>query len=461
MKIRIRLTLLYTSMLLAILLLLAIVVYWSAWQNRESAYAAVLKKEGITKANLILEAELPDTVLHTIYKSNRQTLDEIEVAIYDSQYQLVYHDAVDIDVVKETPEMLQAIRVKGALQTEAANWQVLGFTWTHNNKIYIITAAGYDAYGWTKLKHLRFTFLWLLIPALMLVIAASYYFVKKALDPIRSMVYQAKEMSVKELSKRLPTGRYKDELFELSTTINLLLEKLNGSFQEQKQFVNHVAHELRTPLAAMKLQVDLMLSQKDNSNISDNLSLLRTDVKRVQHILDQLLNLAKAGYDPSSIQMNHLRLDEILMEARQELLQANPNYEIDVAFQETNEDFDWPLFYGNAYLIRLAFLNLMDNACKFSNLPSCTVSIRFSQFYIEVWIQDTGIGIEPKELVKVTQPFYRTTDVSQVKGFGIGLSLVQRVFEIHHVEWKIDSSLGQGTTVYMLFKSSHSEDANT
>lgn len=452
MKIRVRLTFLYTSLLISILLLLAVVVYWSAWNNRESAYAAVLKKEGITKANLILQAGLPDSVLHTIYKNNRQTLDEIEVAIYDSKYQLVYHDAVEIDVVKETPEMLQSIQVNRELQTESGNWQVLGFTWIYDNKIYIITSAGFDSYGWTKLKHLRLTFLWLFIPALFLVVLASYYFVKKALDPIKSMVLQANEMSAKDLSKRLPTGRHKDELFELSTTINHLLEKINQSFKEQKNFVNHVAHELRTPLAVMKIQVDLLLKENASDNISKQVLLLSNDLKRMQHVLDQLLNLAKAGYDPASIQMNYLRIDELIMEARRELIAANANYHINIGFQDVEDDLEWPLFLGNAYLIRLALINLMDNACKFSSPHVVQVSIKFSSTFIEVWISDRGIGIKKEDVERVKQPFYRGAQISGVKGFGIGLSLVQRIFEIHRIAWNLDSLEGKGTTVYIKFE---------
>ena len=110
MKIRTRLTLLFTLITATILLVFAFVTYYSAKDNREKEFFVVLQKEAITKANLFFDAKVDATTLQDIYRSNRKVLNEVEVAIYTRNFQLLYHDAIDIDLVKEynTPHILDS-----------------------------------------------------------------------------------------------------------------------------------------------------------------------------------------------------------------------------------------------------------------------------------------------------------------------------------------------------------------
>src|SRR5690554_5226936 len=151
MKIRTRLTILFTIITAAILLAFAFVIYYSAKENREKEFFTSLKKEGITKANLIFDAKVDATTLQDIYRNNRKLLNEVEVAIYDSNFQIVYHDAVELDMVKETPEMLNEIIAKGDLQFYIDDWQVIGMNYVFNDTNYIFTAVALDQYGYNKL----------------------------------------------------------------------------------------------------------------------------------------------------------------------------------------------------------------------------------------------------------------------------------------------------------------------
>src|SRR5690554_2161584 len=108
-KIRTRLTILFTLITATILLVFAFVTYYSAKGNREKEFYVVLKKEAITTANLFFDAKVEAATLQDIYQSNRKVLNEVEVAIYKRDFHLLYHDAIDIDLVKETPEMIEEI----------------------------------------------------------------------------------------------------------------------------------------------------------------------------------------------------------------------------------------------------------------------------------------------------------------------------------------------------------------
>ena len=130
MTIKTKLSLLFTALSGTLLLLFAGTLYYFAEHSREQEFYALLKKEAITKANLLLQAKVDAQTLQQIYRTNRQVLYEVETAIYDTLHRLLYHDALDIDIVKETPEMLQRIQQQGLITFYQQKWQVIGMRYS-------------------------------------------------------------------------------------------------------------------------------------------------------------------------------------------------------------------------------------------------------------------------------------------------------------------------------------------
>lgn len=160
MSLRTRITLTFIALTSGLLLTFSLVIYFSAKSTRERDFFELLRKEAITKANLFFVAKIPADILQDIYKNNRQTLNEVEVAIYDTSFALLYHDAYEIDFVKETRDMIDRIYEIGTLMFYQNDWQVIGTTYTHEGKRYAITAAALDQYGYNKLTDLRNTLFW-------------------------------------------------------------------------------------------------------------------------------------------------------------------------------------------------------------------------------------------------------------------------------------------------------------
>ena len=183
MKIRTRLTILFTLLTATILLAFAAVIYYTAKENREQEFYTLLKKEAITKANLFLNASVDKKTLQDIYHNNRKILNEVEVAIYDTSFNLLYHDAVDIDFVKENRPMIDEINQKGEISFYQQRWQVIGLRYDFDNKKYIITAAAYDQYGYNKLYDLLKNSIILFIVSIVFIYIAGRFFPKKHLVP--------------------------------------------------------------------------------------------------------------------------------------------------------------------------------------------------------------------------------------------------------------------------------------
>jgi two-component system sensor histidine kinase ArlS len=452
MKTRTRLTLLFTLVTATILLVFAAIILISAKENREKEFYALLKKEAITKANLFLNAEVDSKTLQDIYKNNRATLNEVEVAIYTPAFHLLYHDAVEIDVVKETKSMINEIARKGEIKFYQKDWQVIGMTYRFQGKEYIITAAAYDGFGYIKFYNLLETCIIVFILSILLLYVAGRFFSKKAFEPIVKMTNKAKTISATNLDLRLDTSKNKDEITELATTFNKMLNRLENSFDSQKQFVSNISHELRTPLSAIIAELELSTHKERNNNeykmvIQNTLQ----DAKKLAKLSNSLLDLAKANYDPSEIAFKQLRIDEVLLDARQQVQKSNPDYNITIHFENDFEDDSQISVHGNEYLLKVAFVNLFENGCKFSEDHQSILSISFLNNKIELHFSDNGIGILPEELEHIFTPFYRGSNKIYADGNGIGLSLTKKIILLHKGNITVTSKKNKGTTFIVAF----------
>jgi len=450
MKVRTRLTILFTVITATILLAFASVIYFSAKKNREKEFYSILKKEAITKANLFFNAKVDTKTLQDIYRNNREILNEVEVAIYDTDFNLLYHDAVDIDYVKETPEMINKIFQKGEIQFYQQDWQVVGLRYEYKNKNYIITATAIDQFGYNKLNSLLKNSIIVFIISIIFIYIAGLYFSKKAFDPVKDMIEKAKVISATNLDLRLNNNGKKDELSELANTFNEMLNRLENSFDAQKHFVSNISHELRTPLAA--IITELELSTDKEKSVAEYKSTIQNalgDAKKLVRLLNSLLDLAKASYDPSEIAFKPIRIDEILLDARQQVQQANSDYKIDIVFEQEFENENQISINGNEYLLKVAFANLFENGCKFSKDKQSSVSISFERDKIQLRFTDKGIGISENDLKHIFTPFYRGENKIYAEGNGIGLALTQNIILLHKGTISVSSKQNEGTTFYV------------
>lgn len=447
MKIRTRITLLYTLFTATILLVFASIIYISAKENREKEFYSLLKKEALTKANLFFNAKVETKTLQDIYRNNRQILNEVEVAIYDSSFNLLYHDAVDIDYVKETPEMIHDINQKGEMKFYQEKWQVIGLHYKFKNKNYIITATAIDQNGYNKLDSLLKNIIIVFVISILFIYIAGRFFSKRAFDPVKEMTEKVKEISATNLDLRLNSNNSKDELSELANTFNKMLSRLESSFDAQKHFVSNISHELRTPLAAIITELELSNTKEKNvTEYRDTIQNILSDAKKLVRLSNSLLDLAKASYDPTEISFKQIRIDEILLDARLQVQQVNPEYKIDITFDQEVENDKQITINGNEYLLKVAFANLFENGCKFSKNKQSSVSIFFEKEKIQLHFNDKGIGISDTDLKNIFTPFYRGENKKMADGNGIGLSLTQKIIHLHKGQISVLSKLHFGTT---------------
>lgn len=453
MKIRNKLTLLFAAIVAALMMAFALIVYLSFSENREEEYYKLLRRAATTKVNLLFDAKISPDVLQTIYKSSENALLEEETAIYDTSFNLLYHDAVEIDKVKETKEMIDNIISQRNIKFYQGETQVVGILYKHKDKNYVVTAAAYDQYGFAKLRNLKYTLIFALVVSLIIILIIGRFLSKQALKPVSDLVINVEEITATNLDLRVNEGKGKDEIAELAITFNRMLDRLEKSFDAQKEFVSNISHELRTPLTAMLAELQLII-EKDRTNEEYKRSIHHTisDAQKIVRLSNSLLDLAKANYDKTEINFKSVRLDEIILDARNEVVHNQPEHKVNILFEKDIEDDNSISINGNEYLLKVAFINLMENGCKYSDNKESTVLISYSQNKIKLLFQDKGIGIAEEDLPKLFTPFFRGKNTKSIDGNGIGLSLSKKIIALHKGEISVTSKVNEGTTFSVEFK---------
>jgi len=447
MKIRLKLTLLFTALFAALLLVFCLVIYFSNARDREDQYFKRLRQQAITKTNLLLGAKVQPTVLQLIYKNSLNSLPQEEVAVYDTVFHLLYHDAVYIDRVKETRGMIDTIVRQHEIHFYVQDLQAIGFLYPYYGKDYVVTAAAKDIDGLAKLHDLRIALVIGFLVAILLTFLAGYLFSRQALQPVSQMVDKVEEITASHLDLRISEGRGKDEIAELAITFNRMLDRLENSFEAQRQFVSNISHELRTPLATIIGELEIAAKKgRTPAEYEELTRLILQDARRLVKLSNGLLDLAKASYDKAEIAFREVRLDELLLDTRQAVLKSNPGYGVNIIFEREIEEDDFISVLGNEYLLKVAFTNLIDNGCKFSDDRQSTVAISFHAKNVILRFSDTGIGISPEDIDNIFTPFYRGANKKYAEGHGIGLSLTGKIIHLHQGSLSVASRVSEGTT---------------
>lgn len=452
MKIRTKLTLRYVGITATVFSLFVLAVYLFSETNRSKEFYNDLKKEAVTKANLFLGGRVDALVMHSIYMNNREFIDEVEVAVYTRDFELLYHDAADIDIVKEDQEMIDRIIAKRSIEFKQNDYQVVGLLYPYNGKEYVITAAAYDGYGLTKLLGLTTLLVTIWIAGLVVLTIVGYLMARSALSSVAKIVDDVEDITERNLEKRLTVDSAKDEIGELAETFNRMLDRLEKSFQAQKMFVSNVSHELRTPMAAFIMELELaLLKERTSEEYKQTISQALDDARRLEKLSSGLLDLAKANYDPKQITMTEVRLDELLLDARELVIKANNRYKVELLFDQDTDDDRMITVLGNEYLLKTAFINLVENNCKFSENTTSYIHISYYGANAILRFSDIGVGMSEEDIQNMFSPFYRGTNKGNTPGHGIGMTLARRIINIHKGTLEVNSYSGEGTVFVVTF----------
>jgi signal transduction histidine kinase len=273
------------------------------------------------------------------------------------------------------------------------------------------------------------------IPLLILIASiASYIMAESAIAPIQVVTDTANNIAAKNLSLRVPELDSEDEVAELSKTFNTLLDRLEKSFKAQENFVANASHQLNTPLAIIKGELDVLESK--HRGIDDYNRFHKSLREELQRLIDLVKNMLLASRVESGQESFHfipLRMDEILLSTSSRLSNKARDKRINLRF---NISEDLPSenieILGERQLLTSLFENILDNAIKYSPDDSTvSIDIKSNKFPLEIWIQDEGPGIHDEEFQTILKSRFQRGEKNLLPGTGIGLSIAYQIAHYH------------------------------
>jgi signal transduction histidine kinase len=252
------------------------------------------------------------------------------------------------------------------------------------------------------------------------------------MKPLGAFHQKIKKINENNLDARVKAESKRNEIDLIATEFNYMMDRIEVSYQKQKEFTAHASHELRTPLSRITSQIENKIAIKEND--SDSKKFLRNillDVNQLSELINSLLILSKLESKKYENNETH-RLDEILFTAIEKLNKIYPEFVILFEIEES-ENLDAALeINGNYKLLEIAISNILKNACVYSDNKQAKVTIRSEKHYLAVSVSNCGETLNDEEQKNLFEPFMRGKNANGTSGFGLGLRIVKRILTLHN-----------------------------
>jgi signal transduction histidine kinase len=286
---------------------------------------------------------------------------------------------------------------------------------------------------------------------LLLLIALAFeglFIIRKMTDGLTKLSSKIKSITSNNLNEKITDIGDEEEIQKLSVTFNGLLDRLRSAFQRERQFIGDVAHEVKTPLAAQRTNIEVALA-KDRSKEEYRQALEESlvDNNRLATTLKNVLDLAWSEADAANAQFENFDFSLVV----QEIKDLGTTMAVGKQIAVAGEIEPHLIISGQKDKLERALINLVDNAIKYTpQKGTVTFSLRKKRNQAQLKVKDTGRGIAEKDLPHIFERFYRGSKTDKTFGSGLGLSIAQAIVSAHRGEIRAKSQIGKGSEFTVL-----------
>jgi heavy metal sensor kinase len=299
------------------------------------------------------------------------------------------------------------------------------------------------------------TNLLLLTPIVILLAAVGGHVMsRKALRPVAALAAEARTINDRNLDTRLPVPSARDEISDLSRTLNQMLERIDKAFASVRTFTGNASHELRTPISLLRTEIEVALYRpRDAEEYRQVLRRLHEETIRMTSLVENLLSLARADGGAETITLTPIRVNDLLHQVAAIWRPAMNQALLDFRVEASQDD---PFVLGDKQGIPRLLSILLENASKYTP-PGGAVKLRAAVQAERVLlsVRDTGNGIASEHRQRIFERFYRGAPASEnvPAGSGLGLALAKWIAERHGTELLVESEPGKGSCFSFSLKS--------
>ncbi len=318
------------------------------------------------------------------------------------------------------------------------NWRIFWRT-AANGKLIIAVGQELD-YREDLIEEMIFGQMWIWFASLPILIIVLGWLIHKELRSIKRLSQEVQTRKSGDVSL-LNTEGLPVEILPLVKNLNQFFDRTSAMLQRERRFTSDAAHELRSPLAALRIQTEVAQLAGDDGELREQALLhLTQGIDRASQLIEQLLTLSKLDNLQELEELQPIDWEGIIQSLIAERYFVAEKRKITLAFEKESEPKQKQ---GQPILVSLMLRNLLDNAIKYCP-EDTTVSVKIASS--QIIIEDNGGGVEPEDLKKLGQRFYRPAGQNE-KGSGLGLSIVMRIAELHGFKVRLENILKEGQRI--------------
>ena len=318
------------------------------------------------------------------------------------------------------------------------NWRIFWRT-AANGKLIIAVGQELD-YREDLIEEMIFGQMWIWFASLPILIIVLGWLIHKELRPIKRLSQEVQTRKSGDVSL-LNTEGLPVEILPLVKNLNQFFDRTSAMLQRERRFTSDAAHELRSPLAALRIQTEVAQLAGDDRELREQALLhLTQGIDRASQLIEQLLTLSKLDNLQELEELQPIDWEGIIQSLIAERYFVAEKRKITLAFEKESEPKSKQ---GQPILVSLMLRNLLDNAIKYCS-EDTTVSVKIASS--QIIVEDNGGGVEPEDLKKLGQRFYRPAGQNE-KGSGLGLSIVMRIAELHGFKVRLENVIKEGQRI--------------
>jgi two-component system, OmpR family, sensor histidine kinase ArlS len=431
MKLQNKIIVAFSSAFIVVLGVALLGTYLLMAVNREQEFLLRLKDKTTTTYKLLLEVkEIDHDILQTLDRNTINSLYDEKILLFDSTGRNIYSSVDDIKVLFPLEIIDQLKHGEDEVIYREGDYEVYAHIINDQGKVFYAIGKAFDKYGRSKLNFLAWALFFVYVIVLILVVLISVYISRQITNPIKTLTLEVNNRNIDNLA-RIHVPATKDEIASLANGFNNMLTRVEESYAYQKNFIQHMSHELKTPIAILISNIERTLADENAEHWKSSFEFQKTGLMQMASVIDTLLDISKYETNPELLFIKNIRLDEVIFECIESLQLLYPEARFDVAIHDSVENVEDLTYAGNERMLHIAFFNLLKNATEYGDNNIVKIEIQKKEKTTFIEIVNDGPVINPSEQSRLFKHFFRGYNSRNKTGIGLGLVMAYKIIQLH------------------------------
>lgn len=370
-----------------------------------------------------------------------------KMLIYDNNKNLIFSSIDSLDISKANSILNRLSVANNWIETKEGGYDLIGVYLENDSKNYYAISKAYDFFGHSKKDFLQKVLIGIFVAIVIIVVLISLYLSNIIAKPISELTEKIEDYDLSnEQNNPLKIKTTTSELQNLSEKFNELTKRTNDAFLFQKHSIQHISHELKTPIAVLVSELEKLQKAEDIDQLKSDISLQTQKTKSLGNITNVLLQISKIKVG-QEISKNLIRIDDVVFDCIAELNSIYPDFNFEVNFIPNDFDEKKLNYKANEPLIKQAFLNLLTNSVHYSDNQKAKITLDCTSNSFKVLISNSGKTLSEEEQKFLFSHFFRGENSQNKQGFGLGLVLSEKILSIHKANIDYHSQNSENTFV--------------